>query len=143
MVVVSWLLSLLLYNSLPDPVPTHWSFHGVADGFTPKPWGAFIMPIVITLLWGLGAAAFLWRRRLGIEPFARVFAIYQAAILGFFFIIAGLAFVPTAGRRIQYATTALGILLAVLGNYMQSHNQCLGRSSNALDARQSRSLVTD
>ena len=36
-----------LYPSLPDPVPTHFNLAGDADGFTPKPWGVFLLPLTM------------------------------------------------------------------------------------------------
>lgn len=118
-VAASWLLSAAFYSSLPDPIVTHWNIHGEADGFMPKPWGAFLMPIVITAMWGLTLAAWWGRRRLGIEPFARTFGILQCAILGFLFALgAGASFAPSSHLRMKYLMAAMGGLFVVLGNYM-------------------------
>lgn len=37
---------VLLYNRLPDPVASHWSERNVVDGYMPRFWGAFMMPVV-------------------------------------------------------------------------------------------------
>jgi uncharacterized membrane protein len=50
-VVSAWVASGLFYHDLPSLVPTHWSVPGQADGFTPKPWGVFLHPILMTLIW--------------------------------------------------------------------------------------------
>ena len=31
---------------LPDPVPSHWNMQGVVDGWTAKPWGVWMMPLI-------------------------------------------------------------------------------------------------
>ena len=41
-----FVLGAYLYPSLPDKVPTHWNFEGVADGFSSRPFGAFLLPCV-------------------------------------------------------------------------------------------------
>lgn len=35
-------LSLILYPSLPDRIPTHWNIHGKIDGYGAKSWAAFL-----------------------------------------------------------------------------------------------------
>ncbi len=35
-VLLIWLLILIYYNTLPDTIPVHYNFSGVADGFGPK-----------------------------------------------------------------------------------------------------------
>jgi uncharacterized membrane protein len=51
LVVLSWVLAIVFYDRMPDPVPTHWNFSGQPDGFMPKPFGAFMSPIAITVAW--------------------------------------------------------------------------------------------
>jgi uncharacterized membrane protein len=50
-IVSAWVAAGLFYHDLPNPVPTHWSVPGKADGFTAKPWGAFLLPLSMTLVW--------------------------------------------------------------------------------------------
>ena len=47
-VFLSFALSTILYDRLPDPVPTHWGLSGRANGFMPKPWGAYVLPLAMT-----------------------------------------------------------------------------------------------
>jgi immunity protein, SdpI family len=47
----AWVAAGLFYYDLPSQIPSHWSVPGKADGFTPKPWGAFLFPILMTLIW--------------------------------------------------------------------------------------------
>ncbi len=37
-------LSVILYPSLPDRIPTHWNVHGEVDGFGAKSWATFLGP---------------------------------------------------------------------------------------------------
>jgi uncharacterized membrane protein len=43
----------LFWNQLPDPMPSHWNAAGEIDGYMPKFWGIWLMPLMtlgITLL---------------------------------------------------------------------------------------------
>jgi uncharacterized membrane protein len=51
LIVLAWGFSLALYARLPESIPTHWNFHGRPDGFTSKPWGAFVTPLVMIALY--------------------------------------------------------------------------------------------
>jgi uncharacterized membrane protein len=43
-------LSLILYPSLPDRIPTHWNIHGKIDGYGAKSWAAFLGPGLMALM---------------------------------------------------------------------------------------------
>lgn len=46
----------LFWNQLPDPMPSHWNAAGEIDGYMPKFWGIWLMPLMtlgITLLLAL------------------------------------------------------------------------------------------
>ena len=40
------LAGLLLWNQLPDPMASHWNVNDQVDGYMPKVWGVFLMPLV-------------------------------------------------------------------------------------------------
>ncbi len=42
--------SIIMFNQLPDKIPTHWNAQGLADGFGAR-WTIFIMPIIAVLLY--------------------------------------------------------------------------------------------
>ena len=43
--------SAVIYNQLPERVPTHWNFSGVADGFSTRELGALFVPGLSLGLW--------------------------------------------------------------------------------------------
>jgi uncharacterized membrane protein len=81
LVIVSFAMTAALYSKLPQLVPTHWNARGVVDGFMPKPWGPFILPLVM-----LGVYLLLMviprisPRGYRVERFQSVFEIIQATI---------------------------------------------------------------
>ncbi len=46
LVALSLVVGVLLHPELPDPMPSHWNAAGEVDGFMPKPWGVFLLPLV-------------------------------------------------------------------------------------------------
>jgi len=47
LVAAAFLLSLLAYHSLPEMVASHWNVKGEVDGYLPKFWGAFLIPLLM------------------------------------------------------------------------------------------------
>ena len=35
---------------LPDPVPSHWNARGEVDGWTAKPWGVWLVPLISSVV---------------------------------------------------------------------------------------------
>lgn len=118
----AFVLAASIYDGLPGPVPTHWDHQGRPDGVTPKPLGAFVLPIVTAAVWGvLALLPRLSPRGYSIERFRRVYDIVRTATLAFVTIAGAVALLAAAGcpiRPLSVVTVAIGLLLAVLGNYM-------------------------
>ncbi|MDO8339404.1 MAG: SdpI family protein [Candidatus Burarchaeum sp.] len=49
-VVLSFLLGLYAYPQMSDKVASHWNAAGEVDGYMPKFWGTFFVPILIAVL---------------------------------------------------------------------------------------------
>lgn len=116
LLVVSWALTIGLYDRIPDPVPTHWNINGTADGFTPKPWGALLSPALLTLVWGL--LSFGPRRstdpRTGLP--LRDMSAYQVGVLAVIFAVSTLhLWTLFDARRLHPVGVAMGVLLVPLG----------------------------
>jgi len=50
-VASAWLAAIVFYRDLPELLPTHWSTSWRADDFTAKPWGPFVFPAMMTVVW--------------------------------------------------------------------------------------------
>lgn len=44
------LAGLLLWNQLPDQIPTHWNIDGQVDGWSSKPFAVFALPLFIAAI---------------------------------------------------------------------------------------------
>ena len=46
LIVVATLAGLLLWNRLPDQMALHWNVNDQVDGYMPKTWGVFMVPLI-------------------------------------------------------------------------------------------------
>jgi uncharacterized membrane protein len=116
LLVLSWALTIGLYDRVPDPVPTHWGLSGKADGFTPKPWGAFLSPALLTLVW----AILSFGPRRATDPRTgtplRDLSAYQAGVLALIFAVSSLhLWLLFDGARVHPLGVLMGALLVPLG----------------------------
>jgi uncharacterized membrane protein len=122
LVAVGFAASALLYDRLPDPMPTHWSSMGEPDGFTAKPLGAFMMPLVMAGVWLLMIALpRVSPRGYRLDRFAGAFEAVHLSILGFMLWVTLLGLLSGAGRAFPMDTAVqagVGLLFIVLGNFM-------------------------
>jgi uncharacterized membrane protein len=122
LVVLSFGVAAILYGRLPPSVPIHWNARGLANGFAPKRWGAFLFPAVMAgvyLLWL--AIPRISPRGSGVERFRRAYQIFGTAILSFLLLMTVLVEVAGTGVKIpmdRAVYAGVGLLFVVLGNFM-------------------------
>jgi uncharacterized membrane protein len=46
MIAAATLAGLLLWNRLPDPMASHWNVNDQVNGYMPKFWGVFMLPLI-------------------------------------------------------------------------------------------------
>jgi uncharacterized membrane protein len=52
-VVASIIITAAVFPRLPATIPTHWNLSGEIDGYSSRAWGAWSMPALLLLLWGM------------------------------------------------------------------------------------------
>ena len=50
LIAIAFLVGVILYAQLPDPMPAHWNAAGEIDGYMSKFWGIFLMPVITIAL---------------------------------------------------------------------------------------------
>jgi uncharacterized membrane protein len=112
-VIVSVIIGAVLYNRLPDPVPT---------GFMAKPASVFLTPVAIALLGFLFAALpRISPKGYRLDSFLRVYEIIAITVLTVEFVDGMLGLYIALGHDLdveRVGTIGLGVLLLVLGNFM-------------------------
>ncbi len=122
LVALAFVAAGAIYRHLPATVPVHWNARGQADGFAPRTWGAFLMPAVMAgtyLL--LTAVPHISPRGFGVERFARVYRIFQTAILAFLLLTSVLVSWAGTGAQVPIGRAVhlgIGLLFVVLGNFL-------------------------
>jgi len=122
LVATGFAIVAVRYPSLPDPMPSHWNIDGQVDGWMPKFWGAFLIPIVMTAIWLI----FLVLPRISprgfeMEPFLRAWGILKVTILALMLFI-GVLVLRAAANGTELSPSAMfaaiGILFVVIGNLL-------------------------
>jgi len=121
-IVAAFAFAAAMYNSLPESVPTHWNEHGIVNGYTPKPWGVFILPLtmlgtylVLLVVPSLSPQGFR------IDRFIRVYRILCTVILGFLLAATVLALLMARGIPVplnRVVSAGVGLLIMVIGNFL-------------------------
>lgn len=50
LILVSLLMGAYLYPFMPEMMASHWDANGMVDGYMPKFWGSFLMPVISAIL---------------------------------------------------------------------------------------------
>jgi uncharacterized membrane protein len=53
MILVATTVGVVLWNRLPDPMASHWGINDEVNGYMPKFWGVFLMPLITLGMLGL------------------------------------------------------------------------------------------
>ncbi|MEO7823040.1 MAG: SdpI family protein [Gemmatimonadaceae bacterium] len=121
-VAAALIASAVVYPDLPERMPTHWNLNGEIDGWSPRAWGAWLIPTLIAFLWAL------MRWLPSIDPrgknyvkFGGAFEGIMLAVMLFMLLVHGLMLraapgYPVAMERVMPA--GIGILFIVIGNLL-------------------------
>lgn len=115
--IVQW-----FYDRLPDPFPTHWNWRGVADHFTPKPWGPWMLPAVQLGVWVLLAVVpALSPRGYKVDKFGATYARIVVLVVGSLTVLNALMVAEALGGRVgmhKAPLVVIGALFVALGNVL-------------------------
>jgi uncharacterized membrane protein len=53
LISLSFITSLYFYNAMPETIASHWNEHGEVDGYMPKSWALFLVPVMSVALLAL------------------------------------------------------------------------------------------
>jgi uncharacterized membrane protein len=119
LVVVGFAHAAAMSSRLPDRVASHWDAAGRVNGTMPKPWGVFIVPIVMLVLWVLfQVLPRMSPRGYEMESFATPWALLTDAVLAFMLFVEVLTLQAAQMRENlspRPIIAAVGILFAVIG----------------------------
>jgi uncharacterized membrane protein len=122
MVLIAVLLSIVVYPTLPDRMPTHWNVSGEVDGWAPKPVGAFLLPLVMAGTVALFAALpGMSPEGYPVDQESRGYRAIEISVAAFLLGTHVVTLLIARGMRIEMSVVMpvlIGALFVVLGNYM-------------------------
>lgn len=119
------LIGLLLWDRLPDSIPTHFDFQGVADGWSSKPFAVFALPafmLIIHLICLAGTMADPRKQNIHTKIFRMVMWICPVVSL----FTCGTIYLLALGMEVNMThgvTVMMGLLFIIVGNYLPKCRQ--------------------
>jgi uncharacterized membrane protein len=115
-------VSVYLYPSLPEQIPTHWNLAGEVDDYTPKPWGVLILPLAAVFVFLImKLIPVISPKGFRTDQFQGVINIFTVTLVGFMSAVALLVLFAATGRDVhvnEVIFAGVGLLFIVLGNYL-------------------------
>lgn len=120
MITAAVLLSLAVYGRLPERLASHWNADDVVNGTMPRPWGAFLMPLITLAMLGLFLLIpAIDPMKANIATFRRPFNMFVVLIVAFLLYLHVLTLLWNLGVQSFRMSTAmlpaLGLLFVFVG----------------------------
>jgi uncharacterized membrane protein len=124
MIAAATLAGLLLWNRLPEQMASHWNIHDQVDGYMPRFWGVFLLPLITLGIVGL----FLFvpsidPLKANIAQFREAFNLFIVLMVAFMLYIYGLSLAWSLGytsfRMSGAMLPAVGLLFLFIGFLMR------------------------
>ncbi len=126
-ILLSFVISIYLYPQMPETMASHWNSRGEVDGYMPRFWGVFLMPIVsfVILLMFL-LIPNIDPLKKNIQKFRKYFDWFILLLMIFLFYIHGLSLYWNLGNVFNMTVMilpALGILFYYIGILTENAKQ--------------------
>jgi uncharacterized membrane protein len=123
-VALAFLLGIVLYPQMPDPMASHWNASGEVDGYMSKFWGVFLMPLLLVgLLFLMFLVPKLDPLKKNIDKFRKYYDGLILLISGFLLYIYVLTLVWNLGYRFNMGlmmAPAMGLLFYYIGILLEN-----------------------
>ena len=125
MTVLPILAGLILWNQLPEQIPTHWNAAGEIDGWSSKPFAVFGLPLImLTAQWLciLGSLADPKKENHPDKVLHLVFWIIPVLSV----VLNTFTYAAALGKEVRievFMPVLIGLILAIIGNYMPKCKQ--------------------
>ena len=124
MIAIATLAGVLLWDQLPDQMPSHWNINDQVDGYTPKFWGVFLLPLITLGMFLLFLAIpSIDPMKANIAQFRGAFNLFIVLMAGFMLYLYGLTLAWSLGytnfRMSGAMLPAIGLLFIFIGFVMR------------------------
>jgi len=119
MLILAFLVALILYPQMPDPMPSHWNASGEVDGYMPKFWGLFLLPLIAAGIFGLFLAIpRIDPLRANIAQFSGAYNLMMVLLTGYMLYVYALTLFWALGYQFNMTVMllpAMGVLFIAIG----------------------------
>ncbi len=119
MIALAFIVGLVLYSQMPDPMPSHWNIAGEVDGYMPRFWGLFLLPLVLVGIFLLYLAIpRIDPLKANIAAFIREYNLMMALLSGFMLYVYFLTIFWALGFEFNMnlmILPAMGVLFIAIG----------------------------
>ena len=124
MIAAATLAGFLLWNRLPDSMASHWNIDDQVDGYIPKFWGVFMLPLITLGMLGLFLVLpSIDPLKANIAQFRQAFNLFIVLIVGFMLYLYGLTLAWNLGyndfKMSGAMLPAIGLLFIFIGFLMR------------------------
>lgn len=127
LILVSFLIGAYLYPYMPEKMASHWDANGSVDGYMPKLWGLFLMPVISAILF----LVYMLIPKIdplkgNIEKFRGHFDVFILLLFVFLFYVHMLTMLWNLSYRfniIQLLAPAFGLIIYYAGIMMENAKQ--------------------
>ena len=127
LILVSFLIGAYLYTYIPEKMASHWDANGSVDGYMPKLWGLFLLPVISAILF----LVYMLVPKIdplkgNIEKFRGHFDVFILLLFVFLFYVHMLTMLWNLSYRfnfIQLLAPAFGLIIYYAGIMMENAKQ--------------------
>lgn len=127
LVALSFAVAAYAYPLLPESSASHWNASGEVDGYLPRTWAAFFLPVLsLVLVAFFLAIPKIDPLRANIEKFKKDYHRFLLVMLLFLFLIYGQTILWNLGTQISFNLTTpllMGALFFYLGSFLEKSKQ--------------------
>lgn len=113
------LYTLSLYPSLPAQMPTHWGVNGQVNGWSPRAFGAWLLPAIMVLPWGISLIVpAIDAQKAADEKVMIALQVITAAMVTFMAVVQAAMLNVALGHHVDMTTlgfAGVGVLFTVIG----------------------------
>ena len=119
------LVGVILWNQLPEQIPSHWNAAGEIDGWSSKPFAVFGLPLILLAMqWLCVAGTFADPKRNNHSGKILHLVLWIIPVLNA--VLSVLTYAAAMGKDVQMEVVMpvfIGLVLAIVGNYLPKCKQ--------------------
>ncbi len=126
LLIAGFVMAGFAYGVLPERVATHWDAYGVANGFSDRFLGTFLIPIFTVLIWALlRFVPYLDPLRKNIDKFRDTYSRFIFIMLGFFLYIEAISIAFNLGIMFDFSKAMIPpmAVLFYFAGILMSHSK--------------------